>query len=328
MKAIGIVLETREDASVQGVADLNALYHWREPDEIEAITEAVEAAGHKAVILGTPETLCRDLSALRSIDFIFNLSVGFSTRWRLSRGPNLYELFKLPYSGADPYTKMASQNKHLMKAFWDKLRIPTPAWTYLHEKDDLRKAAVPPFPLIIKPAHEGSSIGIGPHSVVSNDDQLNAAVGKIFDSLKMPVIAERFIAGREYHVGVIGNIEPEFVGVIEDVMTDESALGDDFLYFGAKKEGRYLKRACDAKDPKFENLLADALRIYRLFCPVDYGTFDVRMDAAGKHYFLEFNADATLHPMRTLAKCCELNGIGFPEMIRKILECSFRRWDL
>ncbi len=328
MKIIGIVLETREDALACGKPNLDAIYHWREPEEIQALRHAIKAAGYESVLLGPPKEVCRDLSKLRGMDFILNLSVGFVSRSRLAEGPALYELCGIPYSGADPYAKIMSQHKPLMKSLWDKMGIPTPEWAYLHEKEDLGRVHIPGAPLIVKPAYEGSSIGINPSSVVRNMTDLKSQVDRIFCSLKTPVLIERFIEGHEYHVGIIGNSDIEFIGMIEDLKLDGSPLDAEFSYFEAKKVGRYRKVARDINNPLFQELLEDVRKAYRLFSPIDYGVMDIRMDSQGNHYFLELNADATLHPQRTLAKCCELNGVPYVDMIRKILTCSFRRWGI
>jgi D-alanine-D-alanine ligase len=325
IRKIGVVLETKADAIRTGLP-LDRLYHWREPGEIAAITGAIKSLGFEPIILGTPEDLAARTRA--KVDFIFNLSVGFVSRYRLAAGPSLYSLLKVPYSGADPYTKMMSQHKHAMKSFWDKLGIPTPAWVYLHSPADLKNAHLPPFPLLLKPAYEGSSIGIDEDSVIRSRPQLKKKAEELFARLGMPLIAERFISGRECKAGIIGNDKIDFSGVIEDIRPGGHGLGDELLYFRAKTAGSYSKRALPAGDPLSRRIMKDALRIYDLFHPADYGTMDVRVDERGRHYFLEFNADATLHPERTLARCCALHGVDYGTMIRKILSASFRRWGI
>ena len=323
---IGIVLETKADALKTGLP-LDQLYHWREPEEIEAICEAVKSLGFIPVLLGTPEQVAERTSR-PDVDYILNLSVGFESRYRLATGPNLYSLLKIPYSGADPYTKMMSQHKQAMKAFWDKLNIPTPSWVYLHSPKDLQGSSLPPFPLIVKPAYEGSSIGIDRNSVVSSKEELKSKTEELFERLKMPLIVESFISGREIKVGLIGNNKLTFSGIIEDVNAEGGPIGDETLYFQAKTAGTYSKRTLDPRDALAGRIMKDALRIYELFLPVDFGTLDIRINEKGQHYFLEFNADATLHPKRTLAQCCALIGVGYPEMIKLILDTSFERWGI
>lgn len=336
VKTIGIVLETRDDAieaagSVYQDERINIddMYHWREPNEIDAIAGAIKKLGFDVKLIGTPGNLAYNLRFLESqIDFIFNLSVGFRKRFRLALGPSLYETAGIPYSGADPYTKMISQNKHLMKSFWDKMGIPTPPWVYVDRQTALEDLVLPDFPLIVKPAYEGSSIGIKANAVSYNRQDTISKIGSILEDLNMPVIVEKFITGRELKVGIIGNKGDRFIGMIEDVKRDGSSLKNDFIYFNAKTYGMYYKVRRDINKPEFKPLKQHCQSVYDMFLPCDYGTFDVRMDENGNHYFLEFNADATLHPERTLSQCCKLSGVDFDKMIAGILKTSFERWGL
>lgn len=326
--SIGIVLEQREDAKAVG-RPLQELYHWREPEEIEAVTQALTSLGYRVTLLGTPASLCRNTDhALAGIDFIFNISVGFITRFRMSQGPALYELLGMPYSGADPYSKMVSQNKQLTKGLLDVLGISTPPWVFLQSLDDLPAADTLVFPMIVKPAWEGASIGMDQDAVVHNRNDLRERVDRILENLRIPVIVEQFIVGRELKVGMIGHDPITFSGIIEDTTGDGAPLGDKFLYFDAKKKGSFSKRALNITDPAYARLMADCHRLYHTFAPLDYATFDVRMDIEGNHYFLEFNADATLHPRRTLAECCRLNGLPYDSLIKGILDSAFRRFSL
>lgn len=330
VRSVGIVLETVEDALKVG-AEPDALYHWREPDEIAEIREAIKSYGFDVRLIGTPADFCLAVPELKKqFDFIFNLSVGFLSRFRLSLSPALCETAGIPYSGADPYTKMVSQNKHLMKSFLDALGMPTPEWIYLHSMDaaDSLTGRLPEFPLIIKPACEGSSIGIAPDSVAGNREELAAKVRRLMAGTGMPAIVERFVTGREFKVGVIGNRGVEFMGLIEDVDSGGGRLGREFLTFDLKKRGRMGKRPRDIGQPEFALLKKDCAYLTRIFEPLDYCVFDVRVDSEGRHYFLELNADATLHPRRTLAECCALNGISYRDMIGMILRTSFKRWGI
>ncbi len=325
---IGIVLETREDALKMGISSINELYHWREDIEIDKILQTLFNLDHVPVILGPPDKLCRAGSSIvEGIDIILNLSVGFSKRFRLSSPPSIYEYMRIPYTGADPYSKMVSQNKHLMKSFFDKLSIPTPDWTYIQETADLKSACFPHCPVIIKPAHEGSSVGIGKDSVILQGSMLNEAVEKALLHFKMPFIVERFIPGRELKVGMIGDCSPRTVCIAEDVYKGKP-LGDKYLFFEAKKAGVFDKIHIDHTDPLYAGILDDCNRIYDLFKPLDFCTFDIRQNENKEHFFLEFNADATLHPHRTLAQCCELSGIPYKEMFKRILDSARQRWGL
>jgi len=328
ISTIGIVFETKDDALVTGLP-IDRLYHWRENSEIASINSAIKESGFKTILIGNPAKLLKKIQYFKkNIDFIFNLSVGFITRYRLSQGPSLYSLADIPYSGADAYTKMVSQNKQLQKSFFDKLNIPTPSWSYIHSKEDISACKLPKHPAIVKPAYEGSSIGIYPRSLSRNNKETRFKAAGLIKSNKMPLIIENFIAGKEYKVGIIGNLPKVFIGMTEDTLTNGASLGKEFLHLSAKKDIIFSKKTADINRKEFRALRDDCLKIYRLLGPMDYATFDIRMDRFGQHYFLEVNADATLHPLRTLAKCCALHNMDFDSMIQFILNSSLKRQGL
>ena len=329
VKTIALIYETRKDAENTPHNDIQDLYHWREDCEVEAVIHSIEALGFKVIPVGSPYSAVNQVERLKKeIQFVFNISVGFSSRFRLALGPSLYELCGIPYSGADPYGKLLSQNKQLMKSFFDKQGISTPEWTYADRNAVLKELNYPEFPLIVKPAYEGSSIGIERDSVVHSFEELLVKAERVRDELNMPLMIERFIEGRELKAGFIGNHTIESYGLFEDLKESGESLQNDFLYFQAKKEGKYRKVFQDFDDPMYQTLLNDCRKIYDLFLPVDYGTFDIRLDRNGKHYFLEFNADATLHPERTFSKCFEFKGIPYHQVIERILKTSFKRWGI
>jgi D-alanine-D-alanine ligase len=328
VRNVGIVLETREDALAVGLP-LAQLYHWREPEEIEAVTAALGALGFVPRTLGTPGDVARRLDEVRAgVDFVFNISVGFVTRYRMALGPALYSLAGLPYSGADPYGKMVSQNKQLTYGLLGAVGVPVPGWQYCDDPGEAGRLDAPAYPVIVKPAWEGASIGLDADAVVHDAAALRALARRVMETLRMPVVVQRFIRGRELKVGILGDGPTLFEGIMEDTGGDGSPMGDRFLYFDAKKHGAFSKRRVDPGDPGMAALLADCRRIYRMLAPLDYATFDVRVDEAGRHHFLEINADATLHPRRTLAECCRLNGLDYRGLIDAILRSAFARQDL
>lgn len=328
---IGLVFEIQADAEERQAdlgGDLSHYYHWREPFELDAVEAALRAVGHEVIRIGTPQQMARDLSRWRSaIDLVFNMSVGFVDRFRLSAAPTLFELIGLPYSGGGPFVKMVSQNKDLLKAQLRSLGVPTPPWALAPVGEMPARAALPDWPCIVKPVAEGSSVGVWPESVVHSRAELEAALVRLWDELAMDALVEEFIVGREMKVVMLGDPGKAFEGIIEDVDANGASLGDRILYFDVKSTGVMGKQRVDPTAPGMDALLADCRRVYRHFGPVDYASFDVRLDGRG-HHFLEFQTDATLHPERTLARCCELNGMAYAEAIQLIASTAINRAGL
>lgn len=324
IKTVGILFETIEDAKKMNLP-LEVLDHWREEHELAAIEQAIQAAGFSTIRIGTPSDLVAQYNQLKSqIDFIVTLSVGFRSRYRQALGAMACELVHKPYSGPDPYAKITGQNKQLLKAMLDKWEISTPAWVYIQD-DTMLSRQFPPFPLIVKPACEGTSVGIHEEAVVSTKASLDQYADYLLNDLGYPVIVEQFISGKEFKACYVGNGDDLWRGMIEDVHEDGTSLGSDFFHYTAKVQRIYKKEKRDLWSPEFEILKKQCDFVYSLFSPADYAVFDIRQDEEGAFYLIDYNLDATLHPEKTLATCCRLHGISFNTMIEMILKTSFNR---
>lgn len=336
VKTIGIVYESKDDALKAASTivkeehvNIDVMHHWREKEEINAVAAALNRLGYEVRLLGTPEDIVDNISIIKKqVDFIFNLSSGFRKRYRMSKLPAICEAAGIPYSGADPYTKMICQNKHLMKSFWDKLNIPTPPWAFVEDISKLKRVETSHYPLIIKPSNESNSIGINANAVAYNKDELISRVEAVYSTVNQPLIIEKFIAGREYKVFIIGNKVEKFTGMIEYLRGNGGPLNNEFIYFNAKINGDYHEVKRDISLNEYKQIKLQCEAIYDMFLPLDYGSFDIRVDENGNHYFLELNADVSLHPKKAMAKCFELNGIDYVSMIRRILKSAFERWNI
>lgn len=327
VRTIGLLYETLEDAMEFGLP-LEQLDHWREEHEIAAVENAVQSAGFDTLRIGNPYDFIAKWSSLPTKpDYILTLSVGFRSRFRQALGAMACELTSIPYSGPDPYAKLAGQNKQLLKALLDKLDIPTPAWAYVHSSDMLDQQ-FPPFPLIVKPACEGTSVGISEKAVVNTTSSLREYAEYILHDLGYPVIVEKFIEGKEYKLCYTGNGPDIWRGMIEDVQEDGSALGKEFFHYDAKRNRIYKKVKRDLSSDVFKPLIKTCDFVYSLFAPADYAVFDIREDQNGNFFIIDYNMDATLHPDKTLATCSRLDGITYDQMIQSVLKASFIRQGL
>jgi D-alanine-D-alanine ligase len=329
VRTIGILFETIDDARLCG-RPIQYLDHWRDENELQAIEQAIQAAGFKTIRLGTPQMLVHDCVKIkRDVDFIFTLSVGFVTRFRQGYGAMACELAGIPYTGPDPFVKITAQNKQMMKAFYDTIGVRTPRWVYLHDHAALDRAiTLSTYPLIVKPTCEGTSVGIDERAIVTGPGELREYCAYLFTELGMPLIVEEFIRGREYKIGFVGEGPRTFRGVIEDVHHDGTPLQDRIIHYGAKRDRLYGKVKRDIGVAGLAEMVAWCDRIYSYFGPADYAVFDIRQDEMGRCYLIEYNADATLHPHKTLATCCALHGIGFDKMVQSILYTAIARWGI
>ena len=153
-----------------------------------------------------------------------------------------------------------------------------------------------------------SSIGISQASVVANEEQLQKRVKYIHDTILTPAIIEQFIDGRELYVGVIGNQRLRVFPVWEmsfAKMPDSSwRIATERVKWSVKYQKRHGIDTSEAQlaeglAPKIQHL---ARRTYRALDLSGYARIDFRMDANGKAYVIEANANPQLAEDEDFAK--------------------------
>ncbi len=270
----------------------------------QAVLSALQDAGVDAVAFDPAE---RPVAELVQFDRAFIVLHGRGGEDGSMQG--LLELLGVPYTGSGVLASAVGMDKARTKLIWMGSRLPTPEWQTLTANTDF--AAVVQalgLPLMVKPAHEGSSIGM---CKVEKADELargyaNAAV---YDS---QVIAERWITGSEYTVVILGD---RALPVIR-LQTDRN-----FYDFEAKykaNDTQYLC-PCGLAPEKEQELQALALEAFRAVGARGWGRIDAMMDEAGRFWLLEVNTvpgmtDHSLVPMAARAA-----GIDFTALVLAIL---------
>lgn len=222
------------------------------------------------------------------------------------------ELLGLPYTGSGVLASALGMDKWRCKLLWQALALPVPACAVLDEKTDF--AAVEKqlgLPLFVKPAREGSSVGI---SKVTKTGELAAAYAKAaeHDSL---VLAEQYLGGGEYTVAILNGAALPVVKIVpkaEFYDYEAKYLGDDTEY----------QCPADLTEAQTETMQQLALRAFAALGCRGWGRIDVLLDDAGKAYLLEANTlpgmtDHSLVPMAARAA-----GIEIDELVWRILQGS------
>ncbi len=242
---------------------------------------------------------------------------GFDRAFNILHGPGgedgviqgLLETLQIPYTGSGVLASALAMDKLRCKELLEGSGIPTPPWMVL-EADTapgLVEATLG-LPVMIKPALEGSSIGM---SKVSEADDLPAAY-KAAAAYAGEVLAERWIGGREYTVAVLGE---EALPVIALETPRE------FYDYAAKYEAddtRYLC-PCGLSAEEEQRLQRLALAAFEAVGATGWGRVDILADTDGTPYVIELNTvpgmtDHSLVPMAAKAA-----GIGFDELVVRIL---------
>jgi D-alanine-D-alanine ligase len=197
-----------------------------------------------------------------------------------------------------------------MMLVWQAVGIPTPEYEVLTADSDFAEVeARLGLPLMVKPAHEGSSIGI---VKVSEPGQLAAAWHEAA-SLDRLVIAERFIAGREYTAPVLDDQALPLIRIAApegNYDYQHKYFTDDTQYF------------CPCGLP--ENLEAQmrdtVLRAFKVLGAEGWGRIDIMLDDAGRFYLLEINTSPGMTSHSLVPMAARVAGIEFDALCLRILD--------
>jgi D-alanine-D-alanine ligase len=181
--------------------------HWDDLDSestVDALQAAIRAGGHECVFHEGNAELYDKLRENRP-DLCFNICEGHFGDGREAQVPALLEMLRLPYTGSRVLTLALALDKSMTKRvlMWHDLPTP-PMQTFESADEPLDDDMI--FPLFVKPSREGTGMGVSAKSIVHNEAELREQLEYILNRYKQTALVERFIAGREVTVGVVGNI--------------------------------------------------------------------------------------------------------------------------
>jgi D-alanine-D-alanine ligase len=281
--------------------------------------------GHDPILLGGGRAFLKRLMAERT-DLVFNIAEGWGTRSREAQVPAICELLRIPCTHSDSLTLALSLDKAMTKRIVTASGIPTPKFVCvdaIDAIDAIGTARLPPFPLMVKPACEGSSIGIRSGSRCKNTEELRDRVVCLLRQYGGAVLIERFLPGVETTVLVMGNgAGARVVGIMEISPRSESAEG--FVYSLEVKRD-YRNRVEYHVPPRLpaqviSSIGETALGAYRALACRDIARVDMRLDEAGTPFLIEVNPLPGLHPVDgDVPILCGHLGISWVELIRRIV---------
>ena len=227
------------------------------------------------------------------------------------------EMLQIPYTGSGVMASAIGMDKWRTKLLWRAMNVITPDFELVTATSDF--AAIEAklgLPLFVKPANEGSSIGI---SKVKEAGGLEAAYQLAAQSDPL-VIAEKFVGGGEYTVGIISDGKGDFTAlpIIRIVPKNE------FYDYEAKylrNDTQYLC-PCGLSADKELQIQQEALLAFKAIGCKGWGRVDFLMDEAGKHYFLELNTSPGMTDHSLVPMAAKAAGMSFEELVVRILESA------
>ena len=223
----------------------------------------------------------------------------------------MLELLGIPYTGSGVMASALGMDKWRTKLIWQAAGVPVAPFALLDDSTDLDEVVrALGLPLFVKPANEGSSIGI---SKVKRAEDLPSAYREAarYDKL---VLAERFIPGREIQFPILGDT------VLPSIHIQPAT---EFYDYQAKYFRDDTVYHCPGLPPEQETALTDqVLHAFKVLGCAGWGRMDLILTDDGQPYFLEVNTAPGMTSHSLVPMAARTAGIDFPELCARILELA------
>ena len=322
----------RRVAVLKGGGSLERTVSLRSGARVE---HALERLGHEVIALDAgPELIAR----LRECDPDVAFVALHGRDGEDGTVQGLLELIGVPYTGSGPAACMRSTDKALAKYLMRDAGIPTPAFTAFKESavrdlgvaaalEDIERTLA--FPLVVKPASQGSALGV--KFARSRDELPGAIVGAL--SYDRKIVIERYVKGRDLAVSVLAcpreadarnaAAEPLAMPVVEAIPREE-----EFYNYESRYEIGMTTFVCPAElsEEIGERARRLALDTYALLGCHGVARVDLMLDAdSGELSVLETNVGPGLTETSLLPLAADAGGIGFDELVERILASALAR---
>lgn len=343
------VLANIKDESIPLPPDVaaDALADYDRIETIDCIRAAIETDGHKTVFIQADRELPYTLREIKP-DICFNIAEGLGGDAREAQVPALLEMLRIPYTHSRVMANAISLDKTLTKRIWRDRRLPVaPFQEFIVGDEPLRPELR--FPLFVKPAREGTGMGVDTKAVVNNVTELRERVNYIIQAYRQPALVESFLSGREFTCGLIGRWDawkysrhPEWYDekhgyhVFPVLELDSSRSVTPGIYSQASKA----KSVGEAGAPNYlcpadispeltKKLQSLAVKAHMALKAIDVSRTDIRLNAEGEPMLIEINTLPGLTPgYSDLCIEAAAEGISYEDLILDILYLGASRWGM
>jgi D-alanine-D-alanine ligase len=222
------------------------------------------------------------------------------------------ELMGIPYTGSGVMASAVGMDKWRTKLIWQAAGVVTPAFKLVNSEtngQDIVNSLG--LPLFVKPANEGSSLG------VTKVKQIEEFAGAVDLALKSDplVIAEKFVDGGEYTVGILGDRALPIVRIIPS----NEYYDYEAKYISDDTEYRCPSGLNEAVEKAIQN---EALNAFKVLGCKGWGRVDFLMNENGQHYFLEVNTSPGMTDHSLVPMAAKAAGISFEALVLQVLSMT------
>jgi D-alanine-D-alanine ligase len=276
------------------------------------VLAALQRSGIDAFGVDGIPSLVEAITAGR-VDRVFNILHG--TRGGGEDGvlQGLLEALGVPYTGAGVLGSALSMDKIRSKQVWQALALPTPAYRVVHSGEDVVAAASAlGLPVIVKPAREGSSVGVTRVHAAADLDAAIALASRYDGELLM----EQLVQGMELTVAILDGVALPSIRIVP---------AGEFYDYHAKYQAEDTVYLCPGLEGAEEAALQSlALRAADALGVTGWGRVDVMRDGNGGNWLLEVNTAPGMTSHSLVPKAAAHAGIDFGQLCWRVLEATLR----
>jgi D-alanine-D-alanine ligase len=312
---------------------------------LDQVASALETLDHQVTRVPVAADIVPVITALQRArpELVFNLTESFNgISSQDSSLAALLNLLGLRYTGSSPSALMLAGDKSLTKKVLSFHGIQTPQFATVF-RGALDHAGDIGFPLIVKPPQEDASIGITNKSIVHDLKELLSTIDALQSEFGTHVLLEEFVEGREFYVGVLGNMNPQPLPVMEmdfsglpagapKIASWEAKWGADGSGEGPGAEaspefaGTRSVFPDDLDEALVERIHQTAVNAYEALRLRDYARIDMRVKANGEIYVIEVNPNCYLERNAEFARSADKDGMNYHALIASIVEFASARY--
>ena len=275
-----------------------------------AVLDALIKQGINAVGVDVNRDICNELKEA-DYSHVFNVMHGRGGEDGVVQG--VLELLKIPYTGSGVLGSALAMDKLRCKQIWQASSLPTPEFKELNSAEDCENALEKlGLPMMVKPALEGSSIGIS--KVNSREEMLPA--WELAKKSGGTIIAEKFIQGEEYTAAILGDRVLPMIRLHTD---------NDFYDYQAKYVSNDTQYICPCGlSEDYETELAGMMmQAFKTVMAAGWGRVDFMLDSNNQPWLIEVNTVPGMTDHSLVPMAAKYAGISFEELVLNILQGAF-----
>ena len=275
----------------------------------EAVYQALLRKGIDAIAIDVKGSPIQALSGVH-VDRVFNVIHGRGGEDGVIQG--VLEVLGIPYTGSRVLASALTMDKLKTKLCWKGYGLVTPKWFLLKDENDL-DACIEAlgFPVIVKPAQEGSSIGM---SKANSREELQKAL-KVALDYRCDVYAESWVTGKEYTVAILNDTALPVIRL---------ETPNSFYDYEAKYNATTTQYHCPAglSEEQEQFIRNVALTASKVVGAKGWARVDIFIDATGQYQLIEINTVPGMTDHSLVPMAAKQAGIDFEELVWRVLETS------